>query len=144
MYAEDRVKVHTMPVTVNTIVEKLKNSEIQWPLDVKPYNIVANLNFVENILLNIVPNDLLFEIKADKKLVIRAGYSTLRNIDYYIHKSYKFYLRFKDNEYTNFENLDDSYKDYILRSTIRCTFIRYARDEDLRKDLVMRFNGATV
>ena len=144
MYAEDKVKVHTMPVTINTIVEKLYNDEIQWPLEVKPYNIITNLNFVENILLNIVPNDLLFEIKDDKTLVVREGFTTLRNIDYYIYKSYKFYLRFKDNLYTNFENLDDAYKDYILRTTIRCTFIRYAEDRDILNNLVCRFKGDTV
>ena len=144
MYAEERVKVHTMPVTINTIVEKLYNDEIQWPVGVKPYNIISNLNFVENILLNIVPNDLLFEIKENNKLVIREGFTTLRNIDYYIYKGYKFYLRFKNNKYTNFESLDDGYKDYILRTTIRCTFIRYTEDEDMCHNIVCRFKGATV
>ena len=144
MYAENKVKIHTMPVTINTIVEKLYANEIQWPVGVKPYNIIVNMNFVENILLNIVPNDILFEIKDDKKLVIREGFTTLRNIDYYIYKSYKFYLRFQKNEYTNFESLKDAYKDYILRATIRCTFIRYAEDDDILNELVCRFKGATV
>lgn len=144
MYADEKVKVHTMPVTINTIVEKLYNDEIQWPLEVKPYNIIANMNFVENILLNIVPNDILFECKDDKKLVVRAGFTTLRNIDYYINKSYKFYLRFKNNKYTNFESLEDGYKDHILRTTIRCTFIRYVEDRDLLNNLVCRFKGDTV
>jgi hypothetical protein len=133
MYADDKVKVHTMPVTINTIVEKLGNDVIQWPADIKPHNIVSNFNFVENILLNIVPNDLLFEIKDDKKIVVRAGFITLTNIYYYVYKNCKFYLRFKDNLYTDFENLDDAYKDYILRTTIRCTFIRYAEDGDILK-----------
>lgn len=145
MYADDKVKVHTMPVTINTIVEKLGNDVIQWPADIKPHNIVSNLNFVENILLNIVPNDLLFEIKSDKKLVVRAGFTTLRNIDYYIYKDHhNFYLRFKNNLYTDFKNLDDAYKDYILRTTIRCTFIRYAEDGDILNNLVCRFKGETV
>lgn len=144
MYAENKVKVHTMPVTINTIVEKLCNYEIQWPSDVKPYNIITNLNFVENILLNIVPNDILFEIKADKTLVVREGFTTLRNIDYYIYKEHKFYLRFKDNLYTDFGKLEEVYKDYILRTTIRCTFIRYVEDRDMLNNLVCRFKGDTV
>lgn len=144
MYADEKVKVHTMPVAINTIVEKLHNDEIQWPSDVKPYNIISNFNFVENILLNIVPNDLLFEIKDDKTLLVREGFTTITNIYYYVYKNHKFYLRFKDNLYTDFGSLEEAYKDYILRTTIRCTFIRYAEDRDILNNLVCRFKGDTV
>jgi hypothetical protein len=152
MYHEKEAKIYHSPVRVLDLIRKVKNGEIIFPDDVRSWNIQENPNLVENILLDIQPNDLLFQVTGDGKWIVRHGFETVKGIEEYlvydenapIQSSKSFPLRYENNTYIRFSDLNPIWYNAVNEHVIKCTFISPSTSKEIVDDLVDRFKGKEV
>jgi len=151
MYHEKEAVVYHAPIRIFDLIRKVKNGEIVFPMDTKPWNVQENLNFVENILLDIQPNDLLFQVTEDGKWIVRHGFETVKSIYSYlvepdneIEASKKFPLRYENITSIRFSDLKPIWYNKINEHVIKCTFISPSTEKEIVEDLVECFRGKEV
>lgn len=150
MYHEKEAKIYHSPVRVLDLIRKVKNGEIIFPDDVRSWNIQENPNLVENILLDIQPNDLLFQVKEDGQWIVRYGFETIKSIYSYLvepefpEASKKFPLRYENISSIRFSDLKPIWYNAVNEHVIKCTFISPSTRKEIVEDLVERFKGKEV
>lgn len=151
MYHEKKAVIYHAPIRVFDLIRKVKNGEIIFPLDTKYWNVQENPNLVENILLDIQPNDLLFQVKDDGQWIVRHGFETVKAIDVYLVEpenqtdaSVSFPLRYEGITAIRFSELKPIWYNKINEHVIRCTFISPSTPAEIVEDLVDRFKGKEV
>lgn len=149
MYHEKEAKIYHAPIRVLDLIRKVKKEEIIFPDDVRSWNIQENPNFVENILLDIQPNDLLFQVKRDGQWIVRHGFETVKSIYAYLVEgdgslTESFPLRYERVTSTRISNLKPIWYNKINEHVIKCTFISPSTPKETVEDLVRRFSGDQV
>lgn len=150
MYHEKEAVIYHVPIRVIDLIRKVKNGEIIFPLDTKSWNVQENPNLVENILLGIQPNDLLFQVKEDGQWIVRHGFETVRSIYEYLVEpefpdaSKSFPLRYENITSIRFSDLKDIWYNAVNEHVIKCTFISPSTEKEIVEDLVDRFKGKEV
>ena len=151
MYHENEAVIYHAPIRVFDLIRKVKNGEIIFPDDVRSWNVQENPNLVENILLDIQPNDLLFQVAEDGKWIVRHGFETIKGIDVYlvepesgIDVSKSFPLRYENITSIRIADLKAIWYNAVNEHVIKCTFISPSTEKEIVEDLVERFNGKEV
>lgn len=150
MYHEKEAVIYHAPIRIFDLIRKVKNGEIVFPTDTKSWNVQENRNFVENILLDIQPNDLLFQVTEDGKWIVRYGFETIKSIYSYLvepefpEASKKFPLRYEIITSISFSDLKTIWYNKINEHVMRCTFISPSTRKEIVEDLVERFRGNEV
>lgn len=151
MYHEKSAVIYHAPIRVFDLIRKVKNGEIIFPDDVRSWNVQENPNLVENILLDIQPNDLLFQVSEDGKWIVRHGFETVKAIAVYlvepengIDASKSFPLRYEGITSIRFADLKAIWYNAVNEHVIKCTFISPSTEKESVEDLVDRFKGKEV
>jgi hypothetical protein len=147
MYHEKEAVIYHAPIRIIDLIRKVKNGEIIFPDDVRSWNVQENRNLVENILLDIQPNDLLFQVTEDGKWIVRHGFETVKSIDAYLVESgssKSFPLRYENITSISFSDLKPIWYNKINEHVMRCTFISPSTPAEIVEDLVERFRGNEV
>jgi hypothetical protein len=151
MYHEKEAVIYHAPIRVYDLIRKVKNGEIIFPDDLVEENARENPNLVENILLDIQPNDLLFKVTENGKWVVRHGFETIKSIAVYlvepenhIDASKKFPLRYENITSIRFSDLKAIWYNAVNEHVIKCTFISPSTSAEIVEDLVERFRGNEV
>lgn len=151
MYHEKEAVIYHAPIRIIDLIRKVKNGEIIFPDDVRSWNVQENRNLVENILLDIQPNDLLFQVTEDGKWIVRHGFETVKSIDAYLVEpenhlvaSKSFPLRYENITSIRFSDLKPIWYNKINEHVMRCTFISPSTQAEIVEDLVERFKGNEV
>lgn len=149
MYHEKEAHIYQIPVRIFDLVRKVRDGEIIFPEDVKSWNVQENRCFIENVLLGIQPNDLLFQVKENGHWVVRHGYETVKSIYEYLvqtdsHFPQAFPLRYEDITSTHIDDLKPIWYNTINEYVIKCTMISPSTSPEVIEDLVERFKGKEV
>lgn len=149
MYHEKEAKIYHTPIRVLDLIRKVKNGEIIFPADVRSWNIRENINFVENILLDIQPNDLLFQVKENGQWIVRHGFETIKSIYAYLVEGdgrlpQSFPLRYEGITLTRISDLKPIWYNMINEHVMKCTMISPSTPAETVEDLVDRFKGKEV
>jgi hypothetical protein len=147
VYHQKSVFIYHAPIRVIDLIRKVKNCEIIFPDDVRWWNVQPNPNLVENILLDIQPNDLLFQVTEDGKWIVRHGFETVNAIDEYLVErgiSKSFPLRYENISSIRFSDLKPIWYNTVNEHVIKCTFISPSTRKEIVEDLVERFKGKEV
>lgn len=149
MYHEREAIINNMPVRMMDLIRKVRDEEIILPEDVKMWNILPNMNFVENILLDIQPQNLLFQVTEDGHWIVRYGFETIKSIYEYLvetdkHTNQPFPLRYEGICSTHFEDLKAIWYNRINEYVLKCKMISPSTEKETVEDLVERFCGKRV
>lgn len=149
MYHEKSAVIYHAPIRVIDLVRKVKNGEIIFPDVVRWWDVPENRNFVENVLLGIQPNDLLFQVKENGQWVVRHGFETIKSILSYLvegdgHSPLSFPLRYENITSIRFSDLKPIWYNKINEYVLKCTMISPSTREEIVDDLVSRFKGKEV
>lgn len=151
MYHGKEAVIYHAPIRVFDLIRKVKNGEIIFPDDVRSWNVQENPNLVENILLDIQPNDLLFKVTEEGKWIVRHGFETVKSIAVYlvepengIDASKSFPLRYENISSIRFTDLKAIWYNAVNEHVIKCTFISPSTEKETVEDLVDRFKGKEV
>ena len=149
MYHEKEAVIYQIPVRIFDLVRKVRDGEILFPQDTKSWNVLENRSFVENVLLGIQPNDLLFQVKEDGQWIVRHGFETINSIyAYLVETDYRlpqaFPLRYEGITSTRITELKPIWYNKINEYVIKCTMISPSTKAETVEDLVDRFKGEEV
>jgi hypothetical protein len=147
MYHEKEAVIYHAPIRVIDLIRKVKNSEIIFPDNVRSWNVQENPNLVENILLDIQPNDLLFKVAYNGKWIVRHGFDTVKGIEVYLVESgssKSFPLRYENISSIRFSDLKPIWYNKINEHVMKCTMISPSTSPETVEDLVERFRGNEV
>ena len=150
MYHEKEAVIYHAPIRIIDLIRKVKNGEIVFPTNTKSWNVLENRSFVENLLLDIHQNDLLFQVKEDGQWIVRYGFETIKSIYSYLvepefpEASKKFPLRYENITSISFSDLKPIWYNKINEHVMKCTFISPSTPAEIVEDLVERFRGYEV
>ena len=149
MYHEKEAHIYQIPVRIFDLVRKVRDGEIIFPQEIGSWNVQDNRNFVENVLLGIQPNDLLFQVKENGQWVIRHGFETVKSIYEYLVKTDSHYpkafpLRYEGITWTDIDDLKPIWYNTVNEHVIKCTMISPSTSAETVADLVERFKGKEV
>lgn len=156
MYHEKEARIYQIPVRIFDLVRKVRDGEIVFPGDTKSWNVRENRSFVENVLLGIQPNDLLFQVKEDGQWIVRHGFETIKSIYAYLvetdsylvktdsHQPLAFPLRYEGITSTHIYDLKPIWYNSINEYVMKCTMISPSTPAETVEDLVERFCGVEV
>ena len=149
MYHEKEAVIYQIPVRIFDLVRKVRDGEIIFPKETKSWNVRENINFVENVLLGIQPNDLLFQVKEDGQWIVRHGFETIKSIYAYLVETdsrlpQAFPLRYEGITSTRITELKPIWYNKINEYVIKCTMISPSTKAETVEDLVDRFKGEEV
>ncbi len=149
MYHEKEARIYQIPVRIFDLTRKVRDGDIIFPQDVRSWNVQENRSFVENVLLGIQPNDLLFQVKEDGQWIVRHGFETIKSILSYLvddgsRQPLAFPLRYEGITSTHIYDLKPIWYNSINEYVMKCTMISPSTQEETVKDLVERFEGNEV
>lgn len=149
MYHEKEARIYQIPVRIFDLTRKVRDGEIIFPQDVRSWNVQENRSFVENILLGIQPNDLLFQVKEDGQWIVRHGFETIKSILSYLveedsRQPLAFPLRYEGITSTHIYELKPIWYNSINEYVMKCTMISPSTPAETVNDLVDRFKGKEV
>ena len=145
MYHEKEAVIYQIPVRIFDLVRKVRDAEIVFPQDTKSWNVRENRSFVENVLLGIQPNELLFQVKEDGQWIVRHGFETIKSIyAYLLEEPQAFPLRYEGITSTHIYDLKPIWYNKINEYVMKCTMISPSTSAEIVEDLVKRFNGKEV
>lgn len=149
MYHEKEARIYQIPVRIFDLVRKVRDGEIIFPEDTKSWNVKENRSFVENVLLGIQPNDLLFQVKEDGQWIVRHGFETIKSIYAYLVEDdsrhpQAFPLRYEGITSTHIYDLKPIWYNKINEYVMKCTMISPSTPTGVLEDLVDRFKGKEV
>lgn len=149
MYHEKEAVIYQIPVRIFDLVRKVRDGEIIFPQDTRSWNVRENRCFVENILLGIQPNDLLFQVKEDGQWIVRHGFETVKSILSYLvdedsRQPQAFPLRYEGITSTHIYDLKPIWYNKINEHVMKCTMISPSTSKETVEDLVERFKGKEV
>ena len=149
MYHEKEAVIYQIPVRIFDLVRKVRDGEIIFPQDTRSWNVRENRSFVENVLLGIQPNDLLFQVKEDGQWVVRHGFETIKSIlSYLVEEDSRlpqaFPLRYEGITSTRITELKPIWYNKINEHVMKCTMISPSTSKETVEDLVERFKGKEV
>ena len=149
MYHEKEAVIYQIPVRIFDLVRKVRDGEIIFPQYMRSWNVRENRCFVENVLLGIQPNDLLFQVKEDGQWIVRHGFETIKSIYAYLVETdsrlpQAFPLRYEGITSTRITELKPIWYNKINEYVIKCTMISPSTKAETVEDLVDRFKGEEV
>lgn len=149
MYHEKEARIYQIPVRIFDLVRKVRDGEIIFPEDTRSWNVQENRNFVENVLLGIQPNDLLFQVKEDGQWIVRHGFETIKSILSYLveddsREPQSFPLRYEGILSTHIYDLKPIWYNSINEYVMKCTMISPSTPAETVENLVDRFKGKEV
>ena len=149
MYHGKEAHIYQIPVRIFDLTRKVRDGEIIFPQDTRSWNVRENRSFVENILIGIQPNDLLFQVKEDGQWVVMHGFETVKSILSYLvevdsYHPLAFPLRYEGIVSTHIYDLKPIWYNKINEYVMKCTMISPSTPPEIVEDLVDRFKGKEV